>query len=212
MQASRVGRVVTWSCAAVVTLLLTGCDPPGHGQPVDPSTDPEAATGTAPPPAGFGWVGGPENGLRLAVPADWVAIPPESAELSERRAINVMDSKGARSFDDYEAHLLASCQPNPGVPSMDALEAAAPAQYADYRDARISAVTLGGLRMVTVSYTDEASDGTPEYWYEYVFLTDDDRLCLISLTTPLPPGPARDRMKRTFDRIGGAIEILPATR
>ncbi|MCI0687562.1 MAG: hypothetical protein L0Y54_10050 [Sporichthyaceae bacterium] len=205
---SRAARVMVWGCMAVASVVLAGCDPvttprPARSTPIT-APDPEATL-----PAGFGWAGGPENGLRLGVPADWVQFAPSSESLVERHGIVVLDAKGAEDLDDYEAHLIASCGPNPGLVDAAAVARDAPRRVGDRQHLDVSAVRRNGRQLVMVTYDDETPTGR-ERWYEYVFLARGDRLCLISLTTPLPDGPALERLELTFEQIGGTIEVLPA--
>jgi hypothetical protein len=73
----------------------------------------------------------------------------------------------------------------------------------------VGTVDFAGRTVLVASYDDRAPDGQLEHWYEYVFLADGNRLCLITLTTPVD-GAARDAIKAIFVQIGPTIETLPA--
>jgi hypothetical protein len=159
------------------------------------------------PADGYAWAGGPETGLRVGIPSDWVEYDAQSDDLERRHGFNAIDPIGAEDPEHYEGHLLASCGPNPGLNSHEDLERAAPSHYSQYKNTEIDSVTHNGAMYLRIEYDDQLTSGTLEHWYNYNFLANSDRLCSISIVTPLPEGK-RSHIKEIFERIGTTIDPL----
>jgi hypothetical protein len=68
-------------------------------------------------------------------------------------------------------------------------------------------MTPNGATYLRIEYDDQLTGGTNEHWFNYNFLANGDRLCSISVVTPLPESE-RSHIKRIFEFIGTTIDPL----
>jgi hypothetical protein len=184
----------------------------------------------APPPPGYKWAGSTAQGVWFAVPDSWAAInlakvrvtqaisrfEPKGLsgsfmktslrQLSRQHAIFVADLASAvRSPHQFATNGNAFCESTPLVPgasSSSALKAAARAQYAQI-GAHVLALgdaTIDGHAGIKSKFAITTAAGMTLTDTQYIVLTQNGRLCTITLSTDNPA-----RFQRTFSKIGHTI-------
>jgi hypothetical protein len=155
-------------------------------------------------PLSYSTAGGPETGITFEVPADWVGVEPESADLRDRGGIAFLDPRGADIAQLWQAHLLASCADTP-LQTTAQLELAIKQGRADSIDPVVEVIRPGGRDVVRSEFNLETAEGEIEHWFAYNMLAEPGRICTISLVTPLEGGD-RAWLTEIFEHIGETID------
>jgi hypothetical protein len=196
-----------------------------------PSSGVASGVPAAAPPAGYKWAGSAAQGVWFTVPNTWASLDlakvsltqalsqfnpkivtsgmrAEVAQLSRQHAIFVVDLPQAVRFPNQPAtNGNAFCQSSAlvaGGTSSSALVAAMQGEYARLGAhlLAINAVTIDRDPGVKSKLTLTLVSGITVTEIQYVILTNDGRVCYVTLTTGHPAA-----LQGTFNEIGATIYV-----
>ncbi|MFD0684972.1 hypothetical protein [Actinomadura fibrosa] len=236
-----VRRLIACTVAGTAAALsLTGCL--GDGDDAAPPTPPgppdtapsQTASTTAQPvettapagngavPAGWTTLGGPENGVRMAVPPGWIEIDLTGGEaekglkalnlqganeellrrsfalLEKQKAVYAVESESAQR--GYATNVNALCVPSAAT-SVEALETGTRAGMSQLnaQDVEITRTTVAGRPGIRTTYTLQSAAGTLAG--RQVQVAADGRTCSLTVTAK------SDAMPSTADQITSTLEL-----
>ncbi|WP_067458805.1 hypothetical protein [Actinomadura macra] len=235
-------RVIVCSMAGTAAALsLTGClgdkkeaTPPAPTPPASAAPAGTAPAGTTPDqttppttggnaPAGWTTIGGPENGVRMSVPAGWMEIDLTSGEaeqglkrlglqganedllrqsfamLEQQKAVYAVETGSAQR--GYATNVNALCTPSPAS-SVEALEMGTRQGMSQLgaQDVQITRATIAGRPGIRTTYSLRSGAGV--LTGRQVQVVDGGRACSLTVT-------AKDgEMPGEADQITNTLELL----